>query len=306
LDVGGTNARALAVDGRRVLGRADASSAGDGPTLVATLSGLIGDLRATHGEADAVGLGIAGLITDDGTVRHSPNLPGLVEFAVGPALAAAVGVPVACGNDATTGAWAEARLGAGRGHDHFAFVALGTGIGAGLVVDGRLITGAHGFAGEAGHMVVNAHGPTHLTGQPGPWEYFASGNALGRMARQAAADGRFAASVAAAGSVEAVTGHHVTEALHDGDPDALAILDDFCREVARGVANLVELLDLSLVVLGGGLADIGEPLRAGTDRWLGRLLRAADHRPAVEIRLAELGPDAGALGAALLAADRPG
>ena len=84
---------------------------------------------------------------------------------------------------------------------------------------------------------------------------------------------------------------------------ATLVLDGFCREVARGVANLVLVLDLERIVLGGGLADIGEPLRSGVGTWLGELLVGADHRPTVEVVLAELGPDASALGAGLMAAD---
>ena len=305
-DVGGTNARALLIDPSTgdVLDSALASSAGDGPHLVATLAGLVDEMRTGSGHpVDAAGLGVAGLAHRSGVVRYSPNLPNLVEFPIGPELERALGVPVNVGNDATAGTWAEARLGAGRGSDNFAFVALGTGIGTGFVLDGRLVQGASGFAGESGHMVVDAHGPEHITGQRGPWEYFASGTALGRMGREAADAGRFDRGRVLAGSAEAITGHHVAGAAAVGDPGALLGLDGFCREVARGVANLVLVLDLERIVLGGGLADIGEPLRSGVETWLGELLVGADHRPTVEVVLAELGPDASALGAGLMAAD---
>ncbi|MDP6761113.1 MAG: ROK family protein [Acidimicrobiales bacterium] len=305
VDVGGTNARALLVDPATggVLGRRRSSSAGDGPALVHGVARMVEGLWV-EGTVEAVGLGIAGLVDRAGTLCYSPNLPDLTGFPIGPELEEAVGVPVTVGNDASAATLAEARLGAGRGSDHFGLVTLGTGIGAGFVVDGRLLEGAHGFAGEAGHMVVDAHGPAHITGHQGPWEYFASGSALGRIGREAAATGGFDRGLGLAGSADGVTSHHVATALTEGDADAASIFDGFCREVARGVANLVVILDLERVVVGGGLTDMGEPLRSGIDQHLGDLLLGAEHRPAVDVRLAELGDDAGALGAALIAADR--
>ncbi|MEZ5245483.1 MAG: ROK family protein [Acidimicrobiales bacterium] len=305
-DVGGTNARGLLVDPttRSVIDRARASSAGPGAAVVATLVEITRELeRANAVSVDAVGLGVAGLVTTDGVVRYSPNLAQLVEFPLGPELSDALGIPVTAMNDATTGTWAEAKLGAGRGADDFAFVALGTGIGTGFVVGGQLVHGAHGFAGEAGHMVVDADGPAHITGQQGPWEYYASGSALGRRGREAAHDGRFDAAIDLAGGVAAITGLHVADALAAGDDDAARVFDEFCRDVARGCANLVVVLDPQRIVIGGGLTGIGEPLRRGVDDWLHELLLASDHRPRVEVRLAELGDDAGALGAALVAID---
>ena len=304
IDVGGSKASALLVDPTTwaIVGRERTTSDGDGPALVERLATMVGGLRKHSPEpVSAVGLGIAGLAGRSGTVAWSPNLPGAVGHPVGPDLERAVGLPVAVGNDATTATLAEARLGAGRDCDDFALVTLGTGIGGGFVLGGRLHTGANGFSGEPGHMVVSADGPVHLTGHRGPWEYYASGNALGRLGSEAATTGAFDRGVALAGSPNAVTGFHVVEAMAAGDPQATAVFDRWCTEVARGVANLVVLLDLSRVVLGGGLAEVGEPLRDGVATALADLLPGADARPPVEVVLAQLGPDAGAVGAALLA-----
>ena len=303
-DVGGTNARGLLIDEQSlaVVDLVRASSAGPGPVVLQTLVELVGVLAGRNeATVDAVGLGVAGLAHRSGVVRYSPNLPDLVEYPLGTELSDRLGVPVVVMNDATAGAWAEAKLGAGRGADDFAFVALGTGIGTGFVVDGRLIQGANGFAGESGHMVVDAHGPAHITGQQGPWEYFASGSALGRMGREAAAAGTFDAGIELAGDPATITGFHVADALAAGDDTARRIFDEFCREVARGCANLVVIFDPQRIVIGGGLTGIGDPLRAGVDHWLRELLLGADHRPRVEVALAQLGDEAGALGAALWA-----
>ena len=306
IDVGGSKASALLVDPTTwaIVGRERTTSHGNGPTLVESLATMVGGLRRHSPEpVSAVGLGIAGLAGRSGTVAWSPNLPGAVGHPVGPDLERAVGLPVAVGNDATTATLAEARLGAGRDCDDFALVTLGTGIGGGFVLGGRLHTGANGFSGEPGHMVVSADGPVHLTGHRGPWEYYASGNALGRLGREAASTGTFPRGIQLAGSAGGITGLHVMDAVAEGDQPAQAVFTGWCTEVARGVANLVVLLDLSRIVLGGGLAEVGEPLRAGVAAALGGLLPGADSRPVVDVALAQLGADAGALGAALLAAD---
>ncbi|MEE2769083.1 MAG: ROK family protein [Actinomycetota bacterium] len=306
IDIGGTKALAVIVAAgtEQILGSAVASSSDDGPTLINTLASLVARLgEQTDCEAAAVGLGVAGLAHRSGVVHYSPNLPELIEFPIGPKLQEVLGVRVVVGNDATAGTFAEWRHGAGQNVDNFALVTLGTGIGTGFVVDGHLLQGASGFVGESGHMVVDARGPAHVTGQQGPWEYFASGNALGRLGREAAASGKFPWGAAEAGNADTVTSQHVATGAAEGEGDALRILDAFCREVGRGLANLVLILDLELVVIGGGLCSIGEPLRAGVDYWLQELLLGSEYRPVVRVALAELGPEAGALGAALIAGE---
>jgi len=206
-------------------------------------------------------------------------------------------------NDATAATWAEHQFGAGRGSDDMVLVALGTGIGMGLVSNGQIAAGSNGFAGEAGHMVVDVDGPVHLTGQRGPWEYFASGNALGRLGRQAANSGDFEMGIELAGDASAVTGFHVGTGISEGDPSALLILDDFCVNVAVGLANLVMVLDPSHVIISGGVSNIGEPLRAGIDAALRRATLGAEHRPRVEVVLATMGSDSGAIGAGLMASE---
>jgi len=306
-DVGGTNARALLIDpdSTKIVDRGRHSSAGKGPVLLKRLKAMVAELEVINDvTVEAVGLGVAGLAHRSGIIHYSPNLPDLVEYPLGTELADALDVPVIVMNDATAGTWAEAKLGAGRGTDNFAFVALGTGIGTGFVCDGKLISGANGFAGESGHMVVDASGPAHITGQRGPWEYYASGSALGRMGREAAAAGRFDAGPELADSVDDIVGFHVVEALRKDDDQAAVILDEFGREVARGMANLVVIFDPERIVVGGGLAEVGEPLRYRIEKSLGELLLGSEHRPAVEVAMAELGDEAGALGAALMASSQ--
>ena len=131
------------------------------------------------GAVAAVGVGLPGLVDLDGTLRAAPNLHGGVGAAIRGPLADALGFPVVVDNDANCAAWAEVVAGAGRGEGHVVLVTLGTGIGGGIVVDGRLQHGAHGFAGEPGHMVVDPDGPLCPCGRHGCWERYASGNGLG-------------------------------------------------------------------------------------------------------------------------------
>jgi len=307
-DVGGTNARGLLIDSEsgEIVDRERESSAGPGPVLLDTLLRMVARLSArNNSHIDAVGLGVAGLAHRSGVIHYSPNLPELIEYPLGTRLSEELDLPVVVMNDATAATWAEGRLGAGRGSDDFILATLGTGIGSGFVCGGHLIHGFNGFAGESGHMVVDANGPTHHTGQRGPWEYYASGSALGNIGRSQAAAGLFPGGLTLAGGAAAIDGFTVAEALRRGDPSAARIFDGFCKQVARGLANLVMIFDPEKILLGGGLTDIGEPLRAGVDHWLQELILGAEHRPRVDVIMAELGDDAGALGAALWASDQP-
>jgi glucokinase len=216
--------------------------------------------------------------------------------------------PVAVENDLTTATLAEARLGAGRGCRDLIMVGLGTGIGTKFLIDGALVRGANGFAGEAGHMTVDRNGAAHITGLPGPWEMFGSGNALGELAREMALAGSAPSLVALAGSAAAVTGETVGRALANGGAaaDALAVLDAYCEQVAIGIANLIMILDPQRVIVGGGVSELGESLRSRVEAAAQRRVVGARYRPAVPVVLAELGERAGALGAVLAASDALG
>lgn len=279
-----------------------------GRALVAVVADVA---RAAVSRADvpaptAVGVGVAGLVDRDGRLRFGPNLGGLADLDVRGRLSEALGVDVVVDNDATTATWAEVVLGAARGARDAVLVTLGTGIGGGLVVGGRLRRGAHGFAGEPGHVVVDPDGPPCPCGRRGCWERYASGSGLARLARDAAVAGRADAVVTlAGGDPDAVRGEHVTLAARAGDPGALAVLRELAWWTALGVSNLVDVLDPEVVVLGGGLA-------ADADLWIdavradvAEMALGGRHRPAPRVEIATLGERAGAIGAALLAA-RPG
>ncbi len=305
-DVGGTNVRGVGLrpGSTEPLAIRRARTRPDGDVLVETIVEVTEGLAADIGEpVDAVGLGMAALMDSDGTFRYAPNIPGVVDYPLVPRVRERLDVPVVAENDATAATWAESQFGAGQGYRHMAFVALGTGIGTGFVLDGRLHRGAHGYAGESGHITIQRDGPLHITGANGPWEYYASGNGLGRLARRWAAEGRLDALIERAGSVEGIKGEHVNELLDEGEPGIEALIARFAKDVAVGMADLVYVLDPEVFVLGGGLVDLGEVLRSNVETHLAGLILGADHRPAVPVLEARLGSYAGAIGAAALAAE---
>jgi glucokinase len=304
LDVGGTKVLGIVLDDAgTVVAEHREPTRRDADGLVELLLSVAGVLREQVPEVAALGVGLPGLVDRSGTLRFAPNLPGIVELPIGRRLSDALGLPVQADNDATCAAWAEHQLGAAEGADTTLLVTLGTGIGGGLVVDGLLVRGANGFAGEIGHMVVDDGGIPCTCGRRGCWERYASGSALDRQARELVAGGRGKRLVElAGGDAGGVTGEHVTAAAAEGDPDAVGLIDAFADWFALGLANLIHVIDPSRCVVGGGLVAAGEvvlgPIRAALSE--ARLV-APEHRPPVEVVPATLGPQAGAIGAALLA-----
>jgi glucokinase len=313
IDVGGTKILGRVLDpedDRRTLAelRVDTPKGSEAivDAIVTVVEGLAAKPAVKPGDGiTAVGVGVPGLVDRDGVLQFAPNLPGVVEFPVQATLLERLGCHVAVDNDANCAAWCEFRLGAAQGATDAVLVTLGTGIGAGIVTAGRPHRGAHGFAGEPGHMQIDPNGPPCPCGRRGCWERFASGSGLGRLARDAAAAGRARRVVEiAGGDPEDVRGEHVTQAALEGDDPALAVMKDFAWWFAVGLANLVNILDPDVVVVGGGLTDAGELFLAPARSAFAGLVLAPEHRPMVPIVAAVFGPEAGAIGAALLAREQ--
>lgn len=308
VDLGGTKVLARAIEPappHAVVATARRATPRGAAAVLDTIVDVVSELASGDREVVGVGVGVAGLVDTSGTLRVAPNLPGLLDVPVRAALAERLGRPVVVDNDANCAAWAEVRLGAAASARDAVVVTLGTGIGAGLVVGGELRRGAHGFAGEAGHMVVDPDGPPCPCGRRGCWERYASGSGLGRLARDLVEAGGASELLGlAGGDPEAVRGEHVTTAAGHGDPVALEVLAQFGRWVALGLVNLTNLLDPDVAVLGGGLVDAGDLLLDPVRRAYHDLLYGDEHRPPMPILAAHFGAEAGAVGAALLAAGR--
>jgi glucokinase len=291
LDVGGTGMKCALVrpDGTVQHTERHPTPAAQGPDAV---TARILDVAAGLAERDglvplAVGVAVPGVVDEAaGVAVWSSNL-GFRDVPLRDLLATRLGVPAALGHDVRAGGLAEAQLGAGRGEPHALFVAIGTGIAAAHVVDGRVLAGAHGAAGELGHIVIRPGGPSCGCGARGCLESVASAAAIGRryasLAGRAAATAVDVATRAAAGEVEAT-----------------AVWRDAIAALADGLVTAQALMDAGTIVLGGGLAEAGDtlltPLRAALEE------RVTFHR-LPRLVPAALGDTAGCLGAALLALD---
>lgn len=308
LDVGGTKVLAVAIgdDGTpRAELKRPVTKSRDG--LLDALAEAATEVAEAAGVAlGAVGVGMPGLVDAEGVVRVAPNLRDIEGVNVRDGLSVRLGGgAVTVDNDVTCAAAGEWAVGAATGLDDVVLVALGTGIGGGLIVGGRLARGANGFGGEVGHVVVDPSGPWCPCGRRGCWERYASGSGLGRLGREAAQAGRLDQAVAAAGGdAESVRGEHVTAAARAGDPEATAVLEEFAWWLSLGLAGLANVLDPSRIVIGGGLV-------ADADLWIGpartsfdELVVGSGQRPRIPLIPAALGERAGAVGAAHIAAQK--
>ena len=302
VDVGGTKVAAGVVGerGRIVEKLRRSTPAGSPERTAAAIAAAVTELRGRH-EVAAVGVGAAGFVdAAGGIVAFAPNLAWRDE-PLRAKLTGMVGLPVMVDNDGNASAWAEVRFGAARGHAHVIFVSVGTGIGAGFILDGRLYRGRWGMAGEPGHTRVVPDGRLCGCGNRGCWEQYASGSALVTEARDFAMrspGGAMRLLQLAGGNPAAITGAHITEAAREGDPAALRCYSIVGTWLGHGLANLAAILDPGCIVVGGGVSEAGELLLGPARAAFDKALPGAGYRPRVEILRAALGADAGIVGAA--------
>ncbi|CAN5787171.1 ROK family glucokinase [soil metagenome] len=304
IDVGGTKTAALLVDrDGTVLAREVRPTPADDQVL--TLETMLAVARVVA-TPDVVGVGIAaaGMVDRDGVMRFAPNLAWrdapLARY-VGDAL----GLDAVADNDVNAAAWGEYRHGAGEGSRNLLMVSVGTGIGGGIVLEGRLYRGANGFAAEIGHIVVEQGGPRCGCGNQGCWEQVASGTAVARAGRLAAERHPHSVlSELAGGDPRAVTGATVTEAARGCDTVSGGIFVEVGFRLGTGIAGLVNVLDPELVIVGGGASQAGELLLEPARDAFRRSVEGSDRRPEVPIVRASLGAESAAIGAAALVFDR--
>jgi glucokinase len=303
IDVGGTHLRAAFVAAGRPVGEVvqRPSTVTDAGMLVASVVAALEELDAGRGRDVPVGLGMAGLVDRDGRISYGPNV-GVRDAPLAELLRDALGDrrrTVRVVNDASAAVVAEHRVGAAQGHRDVVMFTLGTGVGGGAIVDGRLLEGAHGFAGELGHLIIVEGGRDAPSGIPGTVEAYASGSAMAREAAEAVAAGLAGARLLDAPGVVA--------AAAAGEAWALTVLEQVGVRLGIAVASVVSVLDPSIVVIGGGAGDAAASflLPAASDSLRNHLMGAAQ-RPVPPIVPARLGDHAGVIGAALLAADAAG
>jgi glucokinase len=307
VDVGGTKVAGgvVAPDGTVLAtARRSTPTASVGETEAAVAE-VVTELAGGHGEPlAAVGVGAAGWFDRAGdVVLFSPHLAWR-HSSLRRDLAERLQRPVWVGNDADAAAWAEYRFGAARGAELALCVTLGTGIGGGIVAGGRLQRGAHGVAGEWGHMRVVPDGRLCPCGNRGCWEQYASGSALATTAREVATRSPAAAARLldrVRGDAARLTGEDVARAAADGDPVALSLVNDVGEWLGQGIADLAAVLDPDVVVIGGGVSVLGEMVLRPARERLDRALPGRGFRPGPRVVAAALGAQAGLVGAADLA-----
>lgn len=231
-----------------------------------------------------------------GVVYAPPNMPGWGEVPLGGDLQRATGVPVTVVNDANAAGLGELRAGAGRGHRHLVYLTISTGIGGGVVVDGAMLEGSTGVAGEIGHMTVDYHGAPCDCGSVGCLEAIASGTSIGRTFRRGLQAGE-SSVVTEWTTPEGATAEDVARAAAAGDPFALTVWNDAMRALGFGIVNCIHIFNPEVVVLGGGVTKAGRLMFDIVERIVGQHTMEA-HGAHVRVLPAELGEDAGLVGAA--------
>lgn len=311
VDVGGTKVLSGVVDGAWEVRWSE-----ERPTVTDSEEGLLAQiemqveaaLEAAAGPVAAIGLGIPATIDRrTGVAIFAPNAP-LDHAPVRERFEARFGLPVTVDNDANAAVWAEHVAGAARGVDDVVALTLGTGVGGGVILDGRLLRGATGAAGELGHMVVALDGPDCPGGCPGKGclEAVASGTALGLIARveaRRAPHGALGRRAATLGGPDAVTSRDVVELAMDGDDAASALVRELGRRVGYACVGLVNVFDPAVIVLGGGLASAAGDLILAPVREVIAARALPPGRDTVRVVAARFGAEAGMVGAGALALD---
>jgi glucokinase len=303
IDLGGTKIGSGVVDQVGIVqyGDVQPTHAGDGPEavierIIAGAERVLDRAGLAYEDLDSIGIGAPGpLDIPQGLLIQPPNLPGWQNVPLRSIVQDRFGVPTYLENDANAAAVGEYLYGAGRETRHMIYVTVSTGIGGGLILNGRTYHGASGGAGEIGHMTIVPNGPRCGCGNRGCLEALASGTAIAREGQALVERGISTAIACAAG--EQVTARDVADAMHDGDPYARQIVARAMFHLGIGMANLVNLFNPERIVIGGGLTALGEDLLDPVRRAIA--VRAFPSASAqVTVLLAQLGRDVGIVGAA--------
>ncbi len=309
IDLGGSKILAAVVDpqGRMLSSDESVTPATEGrevviQCIVDSARSAMEQAHVSIAEISAIGIGAAGISNPEaGVLFTSPHLPALRNVLLRDILQERLGKKTFLTNDANAAALGEFYFGAARGARNFIYITLSTGIGAGIVIDGKIYTGAIGAAGEVGHMTIDDNGPVCNCGNKGCWEVLASGTALAREAKRRIHEGvKTSILKYVDGDLESLTAPAIHEAAERGDKFARELIARTGYYVGVGLTNLINIFNPELIVIGGGLSNIGDML-------LGPAFKTAGQRAykeafqAVRFVSAQLGPNSGVLGAAVFA-----
>lgn len=307
VDIGGTKITSAVItrEGKMISRIYRLTLAHEGPRNVMAhmVDAVQRSLRKAGLELSGIGgVGIAAAAIIDigrGLVSEAPNLPRWHNIPLRDRLADSLGKPVFLLNDASAAALGEHRMGAGRGLDNLIYITVSTGIGGGLVINGQLYNGTDGCAAEIGHMIISVGGPACKCGQHGCFEAMASGTAIARMAKERVTAGGGSLLAELTGEkIEDITAELVAEAARRGDALALSVISEAARYLGIGLANLVNIINPQMIIVGGGVSRMGALLFRPARR---SMKEHAFKLPARTVRVVRprLGMDAGLMGAAL-------
>jgi glucokinase len=308
IDLGGTKILAAVVDEDGAIRGQDRreteAARGQEHVITNMVESIVAACEQAGAAIDAlmgIGVAVPGPIDlEAGVLASPPNLQGWKNVPLVRLLEERTGAPVLLENDANAAAVGEHAFGAGRGAQNMIYITISTGIGGGIIADGRIYPGATGAAGEIGHVVVDPAGPRCGCGRYGCLEAFASGTAIAREGKYSAAEDRSPALLELAGRDGTITAEMVAEAARDGDPEAQAIIAVAAHALGLGLVTLVHLFNPELIVIGGGASKIGAPLLEPAEVYM-RAHSFPLMAQAVRVVPAATGGTAGILGAAALA-----
>lgn len=303
-DIGGTNMRAgLVSDKGEIIRHLSAPTPRTAEGLETGIAELVAELRRDH-HIDAVGLAVAGFLDPAcENVRFAPHLPWR-DAPVRARLESILELPVRLEHDANSAAWGEYRFGSAQGANNWVLLAIGTGIGAALIIDGEIYRGAYGTAPEFGHLRVVPNGRPCPCGKTGCLERYCSGTALVDTAVELAETGIFTNSALLdqlRHEGQIITGKAITRAARERDPLGVAVMEDFSTWLGECLSMVADVLDPDLIVIGGGVSsDADIYLETAVAHFSERIV-GAGFRPLARVGTARLGADAGMIGVADLA-----
>lgn len=306
IDLGGTNiAAGIVTDDGKILAQGSTPTLSGRPIeevvadMVTLVNGLIDDYGITVSDIKAIGIGSPGSIDHkNGIVVYSNNLK-MNNFHMADALNKAFGIPVKVDNDANCAAMGEYMVN-GNGTDNYIFVTLGTGVGGGVIVNGKMLRGFNGAGGEVGHMTLISGGEECTCGRPGCWEAYASVTALIRQTKRAMDSDPDSLMHQIAEKEGKVSGRTAFEAAKAGDKTANEVVDTYRHYVAEGVASLVNIFQPEIIAIGGGISKEGEYLLGPVREYVDKS-GYNKYMDKTKIVTAQLFNDAGIIGAAMMA-----
>ena len=267
--------------------------------VAAAIEGKMQSAGIAKEEVQGIGVGVPGPVTGDGTVLQCVNL-GWGEFNVAEVLKKRTGFDVKVGNDANVAALGEMWQGGGKGHKDVVMVTLGTGVGGGIIVDGKIVAGANGAGGEIGHIMVNEEETdTCGCGKKGCYEAYASATALMNQIQTACEkhpDSLLAKKVEEDGN----SGKIVFDCAKEGDKVAIAVVKRYIKYVGVGLVNYANIFAPEVIIIGGGISNQGDNIIKPLQRYVSRNKYGAEYTPKVKVVAATLKNDAGIIGAAAL------